>query len=136
MDSATEPALPTTIMSGWSLRRAARPSLTIWWSSTIMTWIDRAAAPTRASCADAPPSPSAPRESGPGCTSGWPAMLRPDRYREPLRAEIRFATAIALLLQAAVADFEPGEIAPADHCHDSLQQPWKAVKNDAAGVVS
>jgi len=37
IESATEPALPTTLMSFWSLISAARPSATTWWSSTIRT---------------------------------------------------------------------------------------------------
>src|SRR6266550_422587 len=37
IESATEPACPTTVMSFWSLIRAARPSATTWWSSTMRT---------------------------------------------------------------------------------------------------
>src|ERR1700693_6047527 len=35
--SLTEPACPITIMSFWSLIRAASPSATTWWSSTMRT---------------------------------------------------------------------------------------------------
>jgi len=38
-DSATEPALPTTAMSGWPFSSAASPSVTMRWSSTIITLI-------------------------------------------------------------------------------------------------
>ena len=41
--SATVPTLPTTLMSAWSLIRAASPSATTRWSSTISTLVMPAA---------------------------------------------------------------------------------------------